>query len=227
MEGQLGPAVSLMQAVRRLGGKRPRVILPGSAAEYGRVPLGSLPVRESSPTYPINAYGAAKRAQTAAAQSMARAGLDVVVARIFNVLGPGLGASLALASFVRQTVEIERGRRRPVLETGNLAPKRDFVDVSDTVDALLLIAGKGRRGEVYNVASGRSVTMRSLVRELISLSNRRIRLKQTRARIRKVDIPDMRGSTAKLRRLGSWRARISPSRSLRAMLEFERARLRG
>ncbi|MCP4616784.1 MAG: NAD(P)-dependent oxidoreductase, partial [Bradyrhizobium sp.] len=181
-----------------------------------------MPVRESAPSRPANAYGLAKSMQTEAAQAYARRGLDVVSARIFNVLGAGLDRRLALSSFVDQVVRSERGRRPPVLEVGDLTPKRDFVDIDEAAAALVCIARRGRSGNIYNVCSGKSFPMQALVDELLRLADRPIRLRRARARLRPVDLPDMRGSTRKTARETGWRARRTPFACLREMLEERR-----
>lgn len=222
VQGYLIPGVRLLEAAAAAPWK-PRLVLAGSAGEYGIPPR--LPVTETAPLAPITGYGSVKATLSFLALVHARRGLDVRIARVFNVLGPGMPLHMSVSSFIRQTVEIERGRRAAVLETGDLSTKRDFVDVSDAARALLVIARRGRRGEAYNVCSGRSVRMRSLVEELLGLSHKSIRLSIRTERLRREDIPDMRGSARKLAALG-WRPRVPVSESLRAMLEHDRAALR-
>ncbi|MFH2201713.1 MAG: NAD-dependent epimerase/dehydratase family protein [Elusimicrobiota bacterium] len=213
--------LSLLEAAAA-GKRSPRIILPGSAAEYGILKPAQMPVRESAPAHPATAYGLAKLLQTELAQTYMRRGLDVVVARMFNVLGAGLDRRLALSSFVDQVVRIERGRRPPVLQVGDLTAKRDFVDIDEAVAALIRIARRGRAGHAYNVCSGKSYPMQALVDELLRLARRPIRLRRTRARLRPVDLPDMRGSTRKTARETGWRARRTPFACLREMLEERR-----
>lgn len=221
LEGHLLPAARLLEAAEGLPG-RPRIVLAGSAAEYGAIAPKRLPVDEEEPLRPINPYGAAKAAQTHLAGVYARRGVDVMVARLFNVLGPGTPPHMALGSFVRQVVDIEAGRLPPILRTGDLTPKRDFIDVEDAAGALIAVARRGKAGRAYNLCSGRSVSILELVRLLLKLSRRPIRLKTDPSRLRKADIPDMRGNPARARAELGWKSGVSPEESLRAMLLHER-----
>jgi GDP-4-dehydro-6-deoxy-D-mannose reductase len=213
----------LLEAAASLKGKKPRIILAGSAAEYGIIKKSQLPVKESMPCRPINPYGVVKSAQTELARQYAAQGLDVVMARIFNILGPGLHKGLALSSFIDQVVQIEKRKKKGELKVGDLSAKRDFVDIIETAGALKAIALNGRRGETYNICSGQSITMRSLVDELIRRSTARIKIKIDAARLRPADIPDMKGCTKKTFRTTGWKASVTPYQSLTAMLENRRA----
>jgi GDP-4-dehydro-6-deoxy-D-mannose reductase len=220
LDGYLKPTATLLDVAEKLKHK-PLIILPGSAGEYG-VP-NKLPVTEDAPANPVTHYGAAKAAQTALARVYVHRGLDVRIARIFNVLGPGLGTYMALSSFVRQVTEIERGDREPILETGDLSPKRDFVDVRDTAEALVAVAQHGKAGEAYNICSGRSTSIKTLTEALLKMANKRIRMRKDKSRMRPADIPNMRGSTKKSEQKLHWKAKIRSTDSLRAMLEHDRA----
>ena len=77
--------------------------------------------------------------------------------RTFPHTGPGRGEAFAESSFARQIVEVEAGRRPPVLSVGNLDAVRDFTDVRDVVRAYWALLDRGAPGEVYNVCSGRGV----------------------------------------------------------------------
>lgn len=222
--GQIRPAAALLAAVAATPEPRPRVIVPGSAAEYGALPRTALPAREDGPMSPVNPYGVAKLAQSELARAFHRRGLDVVVARLFNILGPGLHPSLSISSFTRQIAEIELGRRPPVLETGNLSARRDFLPVEDAARALLAVARRGRSGEAYNICTGRSLAIAEVVAHLLKLARVPIRVVTRAGRLRPMDIPDLPGSYAKLRRLG-WAPRGDLDACLAAMLAHDRARL--
>ncbi len=156
----------LCQAVRGLG-LRTRIVVIGSAAEYGFVAPGENPVPESRATRPVTVYGLTKAFQTAiAAYYAGRHELDIVVARPFNLLAPGLGEHLFVGRTERLIARFQRGEIA-TLEFGNLSSARDYVDGDEAVRQLLLIAEKGGRGEVYHVASGRPVVMRELLARLL------------------------------------------------------------
>jgi GDP-4-dehydro-6-deoxy-D-mannose reductase len=142
----------LLDALRSLG--RPvRVVLAGSAAELGPVAADALPVGEDYPCRPSDSYGLSKLLATTAGLS-ARPPLEVIVARIFNPIGPGLPYSQAFGRFA---AELARPGLVPLhLTVGDLESRRDFIDVRDVARALLALAKEGRPGTLYHVGTGQS-----------------------------------------------------------------------
>jgi len=193
-------AAQLIEAVLRQE-RPPAVVLAGSAAEYGAVPPDANPVVETEPCHPVTDYAISKHAQTLMGLARARAGLRVLVARIWNPVGRDMPGHLALASFASQIAAMpaEGGR----LHVGNLDVARDFIDVRE---AARLIAGLADRPEAYgavcNICSGRAYTLRALVDEMIRFSGRRIELVVDPARVRAGEAKELRGDTARLRQFG-------------------------
>jgi len=143
-----------------------RVVLIGSAAEYGLVSAEENPIGEDRVLRPVSIYGMTKAWQTELAYLNASRGADVVVARIFNLVGSGLSESLFVGRLHKQIGELHRGERVRI-EVGSLSAVRDYIPMEDAVTQLLAIADLGEAGKVYHVASGQPVTMRELlVREL-------------------------------------------------------------
>lgn len=137
-----------------------RVLMVGSAAEYGPLGEADLPAAEGGPTLPTSAYGITKLAQTRLALSRAPHGLRITVARPSNIVGPGMSPHLALPSFAAQLALIERGERPPILEVGNLDAVRDFIDIADAVEIFWkLVNAPAAYGRVVNVASGQGVRL--------------------------------------------------------------------
>ena len=133
-----------------------RLLTVGSAAELGSRGAARLPVREDAACYPETAYGQTKYEVTRRAQAEPTDGpLHIVVARAFNLVGPGMGTHLAFGRFAAQIAAFRRGET-DALRCGNLSSRRDFIDVRDAVEAYVALAGRGRAGEIYNVSSGRS-----------------------------------------------------------------------
>src|SRR2546421_3667015 len=77
---------SLLQGARHTGA---RLVQVGSAAEYGEAFRRGRPLGERAIPRPLSAYGKAKAAETAIALAALDDGADVVVARVFNLIGPG------------------------------------------------------------------------------------------------------------------------------------------
>lgn len=151
----------LLAAVESSG--RPvRMVLIGSAAEYGAVTPGENPVSEDHVLRPVSVYGITKAWQTELAYLHASRGTDVIVARIFNLVGPHLSERLFIGRLHKQIEEIRRGERTQI-EVGPLSAIRDYLSIEDAVSQILTIAEFGEAGKVYHVASGRPVTMRELL----------------------------------------------------------------
>ncbi len=193
--------VHLLDAVRRQG-RRPAVLVVGSAEEYGPVGPEEMPIREETPLRPASPYAVSKVAQGALALLYGPAGgLRVVLTRTFHHTGPGRGEAFAESSFARQIAEIEAGLRPPVLKVGNLDAVRDFADVRDVVRAYWQLLEKGEGGTAYNVCSGTGRPVRQLLDMLLAASSARVEVKRgsrpasplRRARAGRRPVPPARG----------------------------------
>ena len=112
-----------------------QLIFASTADAYGASFEPGAKLDEHAPLAPLNTYSATKAAADLALGSMARQGLRVVRLRPFNHTGPGQTAQFVVAAFARQVARIAAGRQPPVLEVGNLEPRRDFLDVRDVCAA--------------------------------------------------------------------------------------------
>jgi UDP-glucuronate 4-epimerase len=127
-----------------------RFVLLSSSSVYGNA--GLLPTPEHAPPSPLNPYAESKLAAEAAV--LARGG-DPVIARPFNVYGPGQRPEMA---FARWIAAIEAGEPLPWHVTPGTA--RDFTYVDDAVAGLIATLRHGRSGEAYNISGWRSVRLR-------------------------------------------------------------------
>lgn len=187
-----------------------RVIPACSSAEYGFVPEDMIPIIEDkTPLQPITPYGVSKAAmEMMARQFHLNFGLDVVLPRLFIHVGPDHPPVTALQNFARQIAYIKLGLQEPIMKVGNLSSSRDFVDVRDGVDALILLAEKGKSGEVYNVCYGKDWTMQESLDKLVAFSNMNIKVETDPKLFRPSDEKVLLGNPDKLNQLG-WKAKIS------------------
>ncbi len=202
--------LALVRAMQRAA-PGARLLVPSTGEVYGNVPEAEQPIAEDRPVAPLSPY-----AQTKAAAELAvlGSGLDAVVARSFNHIGPGQDERFAVASFAAQIARVEGGQSEPVLRVGNLAARRDFTDVRDVVEAYLrLLAVPEARG-VVNVASGRAVSLEEILDRLLELASQPIEVVVDPERLRPSDVPLLCGDAGRLRALTGWR----PERDLRATL---------
>ncbi len=215
----------LLDAVRALSWK-PRILLIGSGEEYGKIRPGDLPLAEDTPVRPGNLYAATKAAQNMIGSIYADAyQMELVMVRAFNHVGPGQNPMFVVSDFCKQVAEAEKGLREPVMRVGNLSSKRDFTDVRDVVRAYALLIQKGKAGETYNVGSGKALSIRDLLDQILSLSTADIRVETDAAKFRPVDIPVIEADTAKLRACTGWKPLIPLEQTLRETLDDWRDRL--
>lgn len=190
-------AVELLEAVRASAAP-PAVLLAGSAAEYGRIDAERLPVGETEPCQPITDYGISKYAQTLVGLARARAGMNVTIARIFNVVGPGMPHYLALASFARQ---LRSGT--DTLHVGDLDVARDFIDVTEAARIIVALGSEPAYcGGVYNVCSGEPACLRPLVEALVALCHRPVGIVVDPSRLRAGEMRVFTGDTSRLKAAG-------------------------
>ena len=178
--------VNVLEAFRKAGGLA-RILVVSSAEVYGLTPRAR-PIREDDPLNPGNIYAVTKAAADTAARLLAQKhGLQVMVVRPGNHIGPGQGGEFIVPSFARQFAEMARGRIEPVLRVGNLESGRDFVDVRDIVRAYRLLLQKGKPGLAYNIASGREIRIRDVVERFEAVSGLRPKVETDPARFRPED----------------------------------------
>ncbi|QKV91016.1 NAD(P)-dependent oxidoreductase [Streptomyces sp. NA02950] len=156
----------LVSAVATLP-RRPRLLHLGSVHEYGPVPDGTA-IAEDHPTAPGTPYARTKLVGSRIVLDSADAGrVDGGVLRVTNVCGPGApyGSFLGrLAARLRET-----GEDTPLTLT-LVDDRRDFIDVRDVADAVVLAAGAPVTGRAVNIGQGTATGMRELVGLLISAS---------------------------------------------------------
>lgn len=197
-----------------------RVVVTSSALVYEHA---AGPLREDSPIGPSGPYAVSKLAQDTLAARAAQRGLDVVVARPFNHIGPRQSADFVASSVARQVALIEHGQMPPVLRVGNLSAKRDFTDVRDVVRAYVGMAQRATRGDCFNVCSGRVVPIHDLVYGLVARSRVPIQVVVDPTRFRPVDVPVVLGSADRLRQATGWTPEIPLDRTLDDLLDWWRA----
>ncbi|MCZ6726130.1 MAG: GDP-mannose 4,6-dehydratase [Acidobacteria bacterium] len=186
-----------------------RVIVASSAEVYGTVPPEAQPIVEDRLLAPASPYALTK----AALERLARP-RGALVVRSFNAIGPGQAEEFALPSFARQLAAIRRGVREPVLRVGNLAAERDFVPIDDVVEAYRLLIDRGERGEVYNLGSGRAMSIEQALHRLIVVSGVKARIEVDPERFRPTDVPLLKADASKLCALG-WSPRLDVDAALR------------
>mgnify|MGYP006071718341 FL=1 len=219
-------SLNVLDAVRKLDYK-PRVLLIGSGEEYGHVRENEVPVQEDNVLRPGNIYAATKACQNMVGAIYAQAyGMDVMMVRAFNHVGPNQSPIFVVADFCKQTAEIEAGLKEPVIKVGNLSARRDFSDVRDVVRAYVELMEKGKAGETYNVGSGNAVEIRKILDMILCRSKKEIRVEVEPSRMRPVDVPVIEADISKLKTCTGWEQKITLEETIQDTLEYWRQKLK-
>ncbi len=217
-ESNIMGSLHLFQAVRHMK-RRPVVISACSSAEYGHVPASAIPVTEEQPLLPLHPYGISKVClDLLAREYFLDYKVPTVNLRLFNTTGPGK-TNDAPSDFVRQLVRIRKGRQPPIIEVGNLKPRRAFLDVSDTVRGFYLAAIKGKHGESYNLCANKTYEISALLNTAIRLSGVKVEVRSVSRLMRPSDEKIIFGSTRKFERQTGWKPLRTIEETLTSMLE--------
>jgi len=201
-------AVNLLEAVRNAENP-PRVLLIGSGEEYGNVLPEELPINEDTQLRPGNIYACTKIAQGKLGQIYANSyGIEIIIIRAFTHIGPGQTDAFVVPAFCKQVAEIEAKGDKGIIRVGNLEAKRDFTDVRDIVRAYKMLAEKGKSGEVYNIGSGKSISISEVLDRILEQSKAMITIEQDPARMRPSDTPEFEADISKLVGCTGWKPEI-------------------
>lgn len=200
--------VNLLDAARSC-----RFVFASTAAVYP--PSLDAHVEDSAALGPVDIYGYTKlHGEQYASYYHAAGRVDAVVVRLFNVVGPGETNPHIVPTVIHQ---ISDGARR--LKLGNLFPHRDYIDVSDVASGfrrLSVLPGRAGQGPIVcNVGTGRTHSVRDVVNVIGQVAGVELEITEDPARIRSVDRPVLRASTAKLRELTGWVPMTSLAESMR------------
>jgi GDP-4-dehydro-6-deoxy-D-mannose reductase len=218
-ESNVMGSLYLFEAARHMK-HRPTVISACSSAEYGNVPASAIPVTEEQALRPLHPYGISKVClDLLAREYFLDYKVPTVSLRLFNTTGPGKTGD-APSDFVRQLVQIRKGLQSPVIEVGNLKPRRAFLDVRDTVRGFYLAALKGKPGEAYNLCADSTNEIGKLLRTAIRLSGVKAEIRPVSHLMRPSDEKIIFGNTNKFRKDTGWEPTRSIEQTLSSMLEY-------
>jgi len=209
--------LNLLTAWRQVG-MDCRFLLVSSAEVYGAVLQDKLPLREDVELQPVNPYAGSKAAaETLALQFSRSYGLPIIRVRPFNHTGPRQSPRFVCSSFARQVAEIELGVRPPTLAAGNIHAARDFSDVRDIVRGYFDLLENGAPGEVYQLCSGRPVSIESILQALISFTSKSVQVEIDKSLLRNHDVGEIWGDYSKAKTAVGWEPRYELVDTLRAL----------
>lgn len=214
--------INLLESLKDLDYK-PRTLLIGSGEEYGHIKDGECPIVEDNVLRPGNIYAATKSCQNMLGKIYSDAyGIDVMMVRAFNHIGPNQTPIFVVADFCKQVADIEKGLKEPVINVGNLSAKRDFTDVRDVVRAYAQLVKLGVRGETYNVGTGHALPISEILEKIVSFSKCEIKVEVDQARLRPVDVPIIEPDITKINQATGWKPEISLDTTIEETLNYWR-----
>jgi len=218
--------LNLFEAIRAAG-IDPWIQIACSSEEYGLVHKDELPIKETNPLRPLSPYAVSKVGQDYLGYQYFKSfGTRVVRTRGFNHDGPRRGDVFVSSNFAKQLAAIEKGRKPPVIQVGNLEARRDFTDVRDMVRAYwLALDGGCEPGEAYNICTGKDYSIQEVLDELIRMSGLEVEVREDPERLRPSDVPVLLGDNSKFRKATGWEPSIAYERTLRDMLDYWRAEI--
>ncbi|MDZ4712054.1 MAG: GDP-mannose 4,6-dehydratase [bacterium] len=212
--------VNLLEGIR-MAGVNCRIISVGSSEEYGAVNVTDLPLTENQKLNPSSPFGIARFSQEMIAKLYSDVyGLDIMMTRSFNHIGPGQKDNYAVSSFAKQLVEIKMNKLGEFVVAGDVNIVRDFVDVRDVVHAYHLLFLRGKKGEIYNICSGYGISLHNIIQMMCEILEVNIMIKEDKKLRRPKDNPVIIGSNEKIKRELNWCNEIPLEDSLRSVIKY-------
>lgn len=199
-----------------------RILSVGSSEEYG---IYDMPMQESFTLHPKSPYSVARLSQEYMSKLYVdRFGMDIVMTRSFNHIGPRQSTRFVIPSFIEQLVNIASGKSENKMMVGNIDIIRDFTDVRDVVDAYWRIIKNAENRSIYNVCSGQGVKLR----DIIDMTAKHLDVKPNicvdLARLRATDVPSVVGDNTKLKRELGWAPRYNLKQTLLDMINYTKSK---
>jgi len=197
-----------------------RILSIGSSEQYGNLDIDKMPILEEAPLNPVSPYAVARVAQELLSKIYVDSyGMDIVMTRSFNHIGPGQKDYFVIPSFIKRIKDCLQSNSKDItIEVGDLHIIRDFTDVRDVVVAYMGLLEKGKTGEMYNVCSGVGYTLKQILEILSHLQGININTVINDEFIRPNDNRVIIGSNAKILSHTGWEPKYLIAQSLKDML---------
>jgi GDP-4-dehydro-6-deoxy-D-mannose reductase len=198
-----------------------RILSVGSSEEYGNVNPEECPLKETHSLLPVSPYGVARVSQEMLSRIYASGfGLDILITRSFNHIGPGQKDIFVVSSFIKQMVEIKSLKKEPVIFVGDLSIVRDFLDVRDVVKAYILLLEYGIKSEIYNICSSQGYSLSTIIDIIEDILEIKVKRIIDETKIRPYDNKIIIGDNTKLIQQTSWKNEISLKQSIYDIIKY-------
>ncbi|MCL4418672.1 GDP-mannose 4,6-dehydratase [Patescibacteria group bacterium] len=206
--------VNLLEAVRQA--RLPtRILLAGSAEEYGEVDEKDIPIVDKTLLQPVNPYAVSKIAQDLIGFVFYKSyGLNVIRTRAFNHEGPRRDNVFGISWYAYQIARIEKNLQGPVIRTGLRGDRRNFMHVEDLVKAYWLAMEKCVPGKLYLIGADEKdhvYTFDQALDKLIKMSTFKGKIKKIidSEFVRPTGVPRLIADSKEFRKLTGWKPEIS------------------
>lgn len=199
-----------------------RILSIGSSEEYGNVLHDDKGLVENQNLNPVSPYAIARYSQEMLSKCYVDSmELDIVLTRCFNHIGLRQRDVFVIPSFIKQILlQKKSGINKIELMVGNLDIVRDFLDVRDVVKAYYLLLEKGKKGNVYNVCSGKGNSLRVIVDLIAKIAGVSVKTTIDKDRIRPNDNMRIIGNNSKLIKDTGWECQHSLEETLNDMIQY-------
>jgi GDP-4-dehydro-6-deoxy-D-mannose reductase len=196
-----------------------KVLLACSSAEYGNIRPDECPLIEERLLQPFSPYGVSKvGVECLGFQYFSNYKMPIYLPRLFIHVGTGHPPATAIQNFARQLALIAKGRAEPVIRAGNVETARDFIDVRDGVDGMMMLLESGIPGVPINICTGTAHKISDILRILINISGIKVEIVQDPGLMRLSDEPLLLGNNSRLRALG-WKQKHTIEETLQAVYD--------
>lgn len=213
--------VNVLQALYEVNPKA-KFLNIGSSDEYGLTAKCGKPLTEDMPCQPQNPYSISKYCtEQMVLQLGKKYGMNVISTRSFNHFGPGQAKGFVVSDFASQIKAIEAGEQEPVIRVGDLSAARDFTFVSDVVEAYVSLIEKDVESGVYNVCSGKAMTVQEILDMMLHLSSKEIKVEIDEGKFRSSEVPFFVGCADKLSNATGWKVSTDIVDGLKNILKLK------
>lgn len=213
--------VNVLQALYEVNPKA-KFLNIGSSDEYGLTAKCGKPLTEDMPCQPQNPYSISKYCtEQMVLQLGKKYGMNVISTRSFNHFGPGQAKGFVVSDFASQIKAIEAGEQEAVIRVGDLSAARDFTFVSDVVEAYVSLIEKDVESGVYNVCSGKAMTVQEILDMMLHLSSKEIKVEIDEGKFRPSEVPFFVGCADKLSNATGWKVSTDIVDGLKNILKLK------
>lgn len=213
--------VNVLQALYEVNPKA-KFLNIGSSDEYGLTAKCGKTLTEDMPCQPQNPYSISKYCtEQMVLQLGKKYGMNVISTRSFNHFGPGQAKGFVVSDFASQIKAIEAGEQEPVIRVGDLSAARDFTFVSDVVEAYVSLIEKDVESGVYNVCSGKAMTVQEILDMMLHLSSKNIKVEIDEGKFRPSEVPFFVGCADKLSNATGWKVSTDIVDGLKNILKLK------